>query len=363
MTTTAGVRQRLISADSHLTITDDAFYRHLPEKFRPAVDEAVGEQRAAMAAMNMPNNREGRNWPAQGRPGDADINARMEDQEVDGVSTEVLYVQGTFGFDGGLFYRLSDPAARVAAFQAYNNAMSEWIQAAPDRFLPVGIIPIAEVSESVNELHRMIDLGFKAVQVSGYPDVYEYPTFADARYEPLWAALSEAGLPLSLHTTATKGLTFVRAADPTPTKGIFQSLPPMFMAEILGTFIAGGVLKKFPGLHIVLVEAGIGWIPYYLERLDTMHRRHNWAKRGMMEELPSTFWYSQCHATFEDDMVGMEILDRIGVNNVMWASDYPHPDSTWPESQEVVVKHFQHLPDEDKQKICWKNAAELYKLT
>ncbi len=150
----------------------------------------------------------------------------------------------------------------------------------------------------------------------------------------MWAALSEAGLPLSLHTTATKGLSFVRAADPTPAKGIFQSLPPMFMAEILGTFIAGGVLKKFPGLHIVLVEAGIGWIPYYLERLDTMHRRHNWAKRGMMEELPSTFWYSQCHATFEDDMVGMEILDRIGVNNVMWASDYPHPDSTWPESQE-----------------------------
>ena len=246
MTTSTDVGQRLVSADSHVTITDEAFYRHLPAEYRSAVEEAVRAQRTAMAAMNMPNNREGRDWPAQGRPGDADINARMEDQDVDGVSTEVLYVQGTFGFDGGLFYRLEDPAARVAAFQAYNNAMSEWIEAAPNRFLPVGIIPIAEVTESVDELHRMIDLGFKAVQVSGYPDVYDYPTFADARYEPLWAALSEAGLPLSLHTTATKGLGFVRAADPTPAKGIFQSLPPMFMAEILGTFIAGGVLKKFP---------------------------------------------------------------------------------------------------------------------
>jgi len=240
--------------------------------------------------------------------------------------------------------------------------MAEWIAAAPDRFLPVGIIPIAEVSEAVAELQRMVDNNFKAVQVSGYPDVYGYPTFADSRYDALWAALSEAGLPLSLHTTATKGLSFVRLSDPTPAKGIFQSLPPMFMAEILGTFIAGGVLKKFPGLHIVLVEAGIGWIPYYLERLDTMHRRHNWAKRGMIEELPSTFWFRQGHATFEDDMVGMEILHRVGVDNVMWASDYPHPDCTWPESQEVVEKHFLHLPDEDKQKICWRNAAKLYKL-
>ena len=363
MSTKTGVGQRLISADSHLTITDESFYRHLPEKYRPAMDEAVAAQRAAMAAMNMPNNREGRNWPAQGRPGDADVTARTEDQDADGVSTEVLYVQGTFGFDGGVFYRLGT-RRRVSPLSGPTTM--RWPSGSrrlPDRFLPVGIIPIAEVSESVDELHRMIDLGFKAVQVSGYPDVYDYPDLRRARYEPLWAALSEAGLPLSLHTTATKGLSFVRAADPTPTKGIFQSLPPMFMAEILGTFIAGGVLKKFPGLHIVLVEAGIGWIPYYLERLDTMHRRHNWAKRGMMARASQhVLVLRQCHATFEDDMVGMEILDRIGVDNVMWASDYPHPDSTWPESQEVVVKHFQHLPDEDKQKICWKNASELYKL-
>jgi uncharacterized protein len=361
--TSTEVRQRLISADSHVTITDESFYRHLPATHRAAVEEAVAAQQAAMAAMNMPNNREGRNWPAQGRPGDADIKARMEDQDIDGVSAELLYVQGTFGFDGGLLYRLKDAAARVAGFQAYNSAMAEWIEAAPNRFLPVGIIPIADPAESVAELNRLLGLGFKAVQVSGYPDVYDYPMYADPCYDPLWKTLAEAHVPLSLHTTSTKGLGFVRAGDPTPAKGIFQSLPPMFMAEIVGTFIAGGILKANPDLHIVLVEAGIGWIPYYLERLDTMHRRHNWANRGMMKELPSTYWYSQCHATFEDDMVGMEILDRVGVNNVMWASDYPHPDSTWPESQDVVVKHFEHLPDDQKQKICWQNAAELYKLT
>ena len=359
--TVTKVRQKLISADSHITITDDAYFKHLPAKYRGVVDEAVAQARAAAAAMNMPNLREGRNWPAQGRPGDADQASRLADQDIDGVSAEILYVQGTFGFDGGPLHRLKDADARAAGFRAYNDALAEWIEAAPDRLIPVGVLP-ADPKESVAELHRLIGLGFKVVQATPYPDVYDYPIYADASYAPLWAALSEARMPLSLHTGGTKGLGFVRDADPTPAKGIFQSLPPMFMAEILGTFIAGSILKRNPGLRIVLVESGIGWIPYYIERLDTMHRRHNWAARGQLEELPSTFWYKQCYATFEDDKVGMEILDRVGADNVLWASDYPHPDCTWPESQEVVVKHFEHLPDEKKQKICWKNAAALYGL-
>jgi predicted TIM-barrel fold metal-dependent hydrolase len=151
-------------------------------------------------------------------------------------------------------------------------------------------------------------------------------------------------------------------ADPTPAKGIFQSLPPIHMAELISTWILGGMVPSNPNLHLVLVEAGIGWIAYYLERLDTMYRRHNWPNRGMITELPSTFWSRQFHATFEDDLVGMRTLDLLGVDTVMWASDYPHPDSTWPESQEVVDKHFQGLPDAHKQRIVWKNAAELYRL-
>jgi len=360
MTSTA-VKQRLISADSHVTITDDALFKHLPDKFRPELDEVVARAQAAMAAMNIPNNREGRNWPAQGRPGDADQAERLKDQDVDGVEAEVLYVQGTFGFDGGVFYGLS-PDARDAAFRAYNDALAEWRSAAPDRLIPVGIIPVHDPAAAVAELKRVADLGFRAAQVSAYPDVYDFPSYTDPAYEPLWKTFAEAGIPLSLHTGLTKGLSFIQQADNTPARGIFQSLPPMFMAEIVGTFIVGGILHRNPDLNIVLVESGIGWIPYYLERLDTMHRRHNWVARGMLEELPSTFWFRQCHATFEDDMVGMEILDRIGVDNVLWASDYPHPDCTWPESQDVVVKHFAHLPDEDRDKIVFGNTARLYGL-
>jgi predicted TIM-barrel fold metal-dependent hydrolase len=117
-----------------------------------------------------------------------------------------------------------------------------------------------------------------------------------------------------------------------------------------------------PDLHIVLVESGIGWIAYYLERLDTMSRRHNWANRGMIKELPSSFWRNQFHATFEDDSVGLRTVDLLGAETLMFATDYPHPDSTWPETQHVVEKDFGDLDEVTKEMITWRNAADLYDL-
>jgi predicted TIM-barrel fold metal-dependent hydrolase len=355
-------KQRLISADSHVTITDEAFLEHLPSKHVAAVEDVTAQARAAMAAMNMPNNRAHRDWPAQGRPGDHVQEDRIKDQEIDGVEAEVLYSQSTFGFDGGLFYKLPDAEARVTCFQSYNNALADWIKAAPERLIPVGIIPVADPAEGVAELERLVGMGFKAATVPTYPASYGLAPYWEDQYAPLWQAFAASRVPLSLHTNASPGLTGIQMSDPTPAKGIFQSLPPIVMAELISTWILGGMIPKNPDLHVVLVEAGIGWIAYYLERLDTMYRRHNWPNRGMIKELPSTFWGQQFHATFEDDLVGMRTLDLLGVDSVMWASDYPHPDSTWPESRAIVDKHFDGLPDADRQKITWQNAAKLYHL-
>jgi predicted TIM-barrel fold metal-dependent hydrolase len=355
-------KQRLISADSHVTITDESFLEHLAKKHVPAVEDVIAQAQAATAALNMPNLRAGRNWPAQGRPGDHVQEDRIKDQDTDEVEAEVLYSQSTFGFEGGLFYRLTDAETRVAAFQAYNNALGDWIKAAPDRLIPVGIVPVADPAEGVAELERLVGLGFKAATIPTYPASYELAPYWEDAYAPLWQAFAANHIPLSLHTAGSPGLKGIQTSDPTPAKGIFQSLPPIVMAELISTWILGGMVPKNPDLHVVLVEAGIGWIAYYLERLDTMYRRHNWPNRGMIKELPSTFWAKQFHATFEDDQVGMRTLDLLGIDTIMWASDYPHPDSTWPESQDVVARHFEGLPDEDKQKIVWKNAAALYHL-
>jgi predicted TIM-barrel fold metal-dependent hydrolase len=324
--------------------------------------DVIAKARAASAGMRT-NRPEEQHWPAQGRPGDHDQAERLKDQETDGVAAEVLYSQSTFGFDGSLFYKIPDQAARSACFQAFNDTLGDWIKAAPKRLIPVGLIPVMDVEDGVAELKRLAKLGFRAATVPPYPDTQGLPHYWDTRYDPLLAAFQETAIPISLHTGLTKGLQFIQQADPTPAKGIFQSLPPIYMAELISSWILGGMLPKNPDLHIVLVEAGIGWIGYYLERLDTMFRRHAWAKRGVIQEIPSTFWFRQGHATFEDDLVGMRTLDRIGVDNVMWASDYPHPDCTWPESQKVVEEHFKNLPNEQKQNIVWQNTAKLYHLS
>jgi uncharacterized protein len=356
------VKQKLISADSHVTITMEAFLEHLPEKYLGDVEDIVGQAQAAQAAMNMPNNRAHRDWPAQGRPGDHVQEDRVKDQDMDGVSAEVLYSQSAFGFDGGVFYRLQSSEARVACFQAYNDALAQWIEYAPDRLIPVGIVPVLDPNEGVAEIERLVGKGFKALTVPTYPVSYDLAPYWEDHYQKLWQAFAANRVPLSLHTNAAPGLTGIQVSDPTPAKGIFQSLPPIVMAELISTWILGGMVPANPDLHIVLVESGIGWIAYYLERLDTMSRRHNWGGRGMIKDKPSSFWSQQFHATFEDDLAGMRTIDLLGAHTLMWASDYPHPDSTWPESQDVVSNHFDGLDDDVKQAIVWKNAATLYDL-
>jgi predicted TIM-barrel fold metal-dependent hydrolase len=362
------VKQRLISADSHVTILDDDFLAHVPTAHKEVAEGFVAEARAALLADELAKQVVAagvdtvRNWPAQGRPGDHDQVERLKDQDADGVDAEVLYSQSTVGIDGGPFYQVKDRNARVALFRAYNDTLAEWIAAAPDRLVPVGIIPVAEPADGVAEIERLAGLGFRAATVPSYPDVYGLDPYYRDSYQDLWRAFASHQIPVSLHTGSTRGLQLVKELDPTPAKGIYQSLPPMHMAELISTWILGGMLPRNPDLHLVLVESGIGWIAYYLDRLDGMFHRHNWPNRGMIQELPSTYWDSQCHATFEEDLAGMKTLDRIGVDKIMWASDYPHPDSTWPESQKVVDENFADLSDDIRHKIVWENAATLYRL-
>ncbi len=152
--------------------------------------------------------------------------------------------------------------------------------------------------------------------------------------------------------------------DPTPFKGIFQSLPPIFMAECLSGWTVSGVLERFPELQIVLVEAGIGWIPYMLERLDTMAENHGWDTfpEKAISEKPSHYWYNNMAATFEQDLIGIKLIDELGVKNLVWATDYPHPDSTWPNSREVLEHHCAGLPAEHVELIAAGNAERIYNL-
>lgn len=362
-------RERIISADSHVAIRDEAVLTHLPARHHEAYREAraASAARAAQKARPrreweasgpLPVGGDDRPWEAAGRPGEYDPQARLEDMDVDGVEAEVLYSN----VEAGAGFNAMEGGGRLAAFRAFNDAALDFANADPKRLLPVYLVPIVDVEEAAGEVERLAREGARAVMLPLYPVDLGLPPYFDPRYDRLWGALEETGLPISQHVGANDGLWEILRYDTTPAKGIFQSLPPIFMAEVVANWIVGGVFERFPGLKVVLVESGLGWIPFYLERLDTMKRRHGWDGYGMLKELPSFYWHRNMMATFEEDTFGVDQRHRLGVDNLMWATDYPHPDSTWPESQRVLETHFAQVPAEEARRMIGGNAAALYRL-
>ncbi len=368
---------RIISADSHVTIPKDLVHAHLPSELRQKVESAEAEyaarnleakpQKAKQAELRegraptgMPNMREGAPWPAAGRAGEHDAAERLKDMDVDGVEAEILYV----GSGGASFATLSPPE-RLEATRALNSAAIEWASIDPKRLMPVYILPVEDIGAAVREVQRVVAEHGKAVQIPLVPREVGALPYWDEAYDPLWQILSDTGVPISQHVGGTRYLMGdVMQEDPTPYKGIFQSLPPIFMAECIADWCVSGVLERWPDLRVVLVEAGIGWIPYFLERLDTMVDNHGWKTfpEHAITEKPSFYWHRNMAATFEQDTTGMRLLDIIGIENLMWATDYPHPDSTWPRSRQVLEQHFGGMSRDDIELIASGNATRIYKL-
>jgi predicted TIM-barrel fold metal-dependent hydrolase len=358
-------RERIISADSHVLIQDDAVLAQLASKYHEDYRAArlAFMQQMAKRMKKPPGSKnmmpsQDQPWEAAGRKGEWDPAARIADMDIDRVDAEILY---TDVMVGAAYYEM-DPEARIAAFRAYNDAALAFASSDPKRLLPVYIVPIADVDEAVGEVTRLAEAGARAILLPLYPVDMGLPHYSDPRYDPLWACISEAGIPISQHVSANQALLDVMSYDVTPAKGIFQSLPPIFMAEALAGWIVPGILERHPRLRIVLVEAGLGWIPYFLERLDTMKRNHGWDHYQMLPELPSVYFKRQMYATFEEDRYGVSQRHHLGVDNLMWATDYPHPDSTWPNSQKVLESHFEGVPIEESRLMIGGNAARLYGL-
>jgi predicted TIM-barrel fold metal-dependent hydrolase len=373
---------RIISADSHVNIPKELVDAHLPAKLRDKVAETEKAFAAAMleakpqkanqaelkkereatgeARSGAPNMGKGAPWPAAGRPGEYDAVERLKDMDIDGVEAEILYVGA-----GVASLLAMDPDDGVEATRAVNSASIEWASVDPKRLMPVYSLPINDIKAAVNEVERVVAEHGKAVQVPLIPREAGAPPYWDDYYDPLWEILSETGVPISQHVGASSYLMgSVMPEDPTPFKGITQSLPPIFMAECVADWTVSGVLERWPGLKIVLVEAGIGWIPYMLERLDTMADNHGWDTfpGKAITEKPSFYWHRNMAATFEQDLAGIRLLDLIGIENLMWATDYPHPDSTWPRSREILGEHFEGLPNDDIEMIASGNVTRLYNL-
>ena len=367
--------ERIISADSHVDITTERVLAHLPRQFH----DAYSESRMAMARRMMeskpqkqlknkqvftPPANQGpmpseQPWEAAGRPGAHDPRERLADMDIDKVDAEVLYSSATGGTE---LYEIPGEGC-LAAFQAFNSAAIEFASVDPDRLIPVYILPLHDLEAACKEVQRIANEGARAVQLPLYPADCDLAPYWDEVYDPLWSTIAETGMPISQHVGANDALFDIMRRDPTPAKGVFQSLPPIFMAEVVASWIVPGVFDRHPTLKVVLVESGLGWLPFYLGRLDKMSERHGWEQLGMtLQEKPSHYWRQNMFASFEEDEFGIRVRHDIGVDNLLWATDYPHPDSTWPHSQQVIHDHFADVPVEEMRLIVGGNAARIYNL-
>jgi len=281
-----------------------------------------------------------------------DPDLRLRDQDLDGVQGEVLY--GILGATG----RLNDPEAATEVVRIYNQWLADFCDTHPERFAGIACVPGHNMSSAIEELERVGKRGsVRGVEIPLHKDMN--PLW-DPYWEPLWAAVNELGLPVHFHTIGgghpeTQGfpLQVQRASWAVYITGF-----GIQMAGVLMSMIFSGVFEKYPKLRLVIGESGIGWIPYVLDHMDL-----EWEDQFHDLSLtmkPSDYWRRQCAATYQTDRIGIKLLDELGTENVMWGSDFPHPDGIWPDSQSFIDRELGHLPENVRRKIVCDNAAALY---
>jgi predicted TIM-barrel fold metal-dependent hydrolase len=275
---------------------------------------------------------------------------RIKDQDIDGVSGEVIY--GILGAAS----RVADAEVAAEMGRIYNDFAADFARSTPDRFAMIGCLPLGDAEQAAAELRRCAVLGLKGVEIPVTDDVALWRD----EWEPLWVAAAEAELPLQLHTIGGR-------TGPNIPRDRIQYLKwlatymtdfQMTMARHIAGVLYSGALERHPALRVVIAEAGLGWLPYVLERMD-----YEWEDQFQNLELkmkPSEYWRRQMFVTFQQDQVGLELIDKIGADTVMWGSDFPHPDGIWPDSREFIREQFSALSEADRRKIVYENAAKLY---
>ena len=357
---------KAISADSHVQQPTTFYLERVPAPYRDKTPRVVEQsdgtyliadgmkpRRLDVAASRLTDEdreREFREEPSGG----TDIERRIADQERDGVVAEVIYPNNLFLFAS------PDPAYQMAVAKAYSDWALEIFAARPDRFAPVAIIPAADILAAVSEVERVAKLGFRTVTL---PIIMRDQPYNLPVYEPLWTAIDRAKLVLSFHSFSTSWDTY--PDDWGRETGIGGGLAYMTMRMADGQdpvtlLIASGVLQRHPDLKFAVVECGAGWLAWLLCTLDEqMEKKHMWI-RPSLEMLPSEFFKRQGYVTFGDDPIGVHNIPFTGSNCLMWGSDYPHDEGTFPFSQKVLERLFQNVPEEDARKVIAENAATLY---
>ncbi|MBW2426556.1 MAG: amidohydrolase [Deltaproteobacteria bacterium] len=364
--------QAFISADSHVAEIDETF-AEIDPRYRDERPRAIYEADRGGAIFTIPNLPLAKGVPmglvcAAGRPPEEygrpvtweeihpagwDPKARLALQDEEGVVSEIIYHSM-----GMVLCNHPDIDYRKATFDAYNRWILRFAEEDPERLVALPLIGLRTVEEGIAEIEEAKRLGFKGVMLSGNAafDDYDHPS-----YDPFWEACIDLGLPVAFHILTTRG----DLGDNQRGHKIIQHLITIRgNQDLMAMLIFGGVFARHPDLKVVCVEADAGWVPHFKYRMDhTFERHRHWQGYGSITRPPGEYFDENIYVTFQDDFSVKYALPGMNSERILWASDFPHSDGTYPYSRKVAEELATHMSDTQWKQIFHDNVAELYGIT
>ena len=367
---------RVLSSDSHVLEPPDLWTTRMQEKFRDRAPRLIHEfngqtgdflscpplrpfNPTSLGSAGIPPaelDKFALGGYAVCRPGSWDPTERLKDMDHDGLGLEIVYC----GFGMSIFSHPDDEFQRDA-HRAFNDWLNEYCSYAPKRLIPIANISMTDPEEDLKELHRVKQMGFRGIFISNDPLAQR--RYDNPMWDTFWSACEEYDMPANVHILTGQVLGAFGLTGPEAYRNQISDsvllLAPSFKAIV--DFCTGGVFDKHPNLKIISVENDIGWVPNFLKRLEWYSDRFASRFPNMKENAAKT-WRERVWYTFQDDEVGMRCRDLLGSNKLMWGSDYPHFDSTWPNSKAAIARNFAGVPDDEMEMILGGTLTEVYKL-
>jgi len=366
----------LVSIDDHVIEPPDMFREHVPARWAdqaPKVVHANGGEHWVF--QDQPSGTMGLNavvsWPKEQwgfnpatfdeiRPGAHDVHERIRDMNRNGILGTMCFP--TFpGFSGRHLNGAEDKDLAGVMVQAYNDwHIDEWAAAYPGRIIPLGILPTFSPDLMAAEIHRIAAKGARGVSMPELPHVEGLPSYHDLTYwAPVFEALSATGVVMCLHIG--QGFAAINGAPDGPIDNL------IILATQVSTIAAqdllwGPAFRTYPDLKVAWSEAGIGWIPSYLDRCDRHYVNQKWLNRDFGGQLPSEVFRDHSLACYVSDPVALKVRHDIGIDIIAWECDYPHSDCIWPDAPETVISEMDGAgaSDADIDQITWQNACRFF---
>jgi predicted TIM-barrel fold metal-dependent hydrolase len=364
----------ILSSDSHVfeppdlwtNRIDRAFRRRAPRMRRiNGVDQLVVEEDLVLSGIGLISNAGARfeapeTISSDGRfeevhRGGYDPDRHLEDMRLDGVAGEVLYPsQGLF------YFKVADPPLMSAIFRAYNDWLAEFCSVDRARLKGIAMINLDDVQDGIRELERTARMGFAGAMITEYP--IEERRYDQPEYESFWAAAEALDMPLSLHTATRRQGRIRGAGERTLRDASSRATKAFAPATSLCDMMFSGVFERHPKLTLAIVEFELAWVPHLLSTMDYTYReRHEEALYRFKGDMrPSDFFRRNVVLSFQEDDIGIRVRDVIGVDNIMWGSDYPHSESTFPHSRKILARILAGVPEDEQAKIVGGNTARVY---